>query len=346
MRLSTTTAAIILLPSTASASLNTLAKSAGKLYFGTATDNSELSDEPYKAILSNSSIFGAVTPGNGQKWQFTEPTQGTFSYDLGDEIVSLAETNQQLVRCHTLVWHSQLPSWVSSGSWTTAQLTDIIQTHIENEVGHYQGQCYAWDVVNEALNEDGTFRDSVFHTVLGTDFLGIAFKAAAAADPAAKLYYNDYNIEQAGAKAQAVVDTVIPAIRDAGATIHGVGAQAHLIVGSVASRTDLAAVLQSFVDAGVDEVAYTELDIRHSSVPSTADGRTQQANDYVNVVGACLDVEACVGVTIWDFTDKYSWVPSVFDGAGEALLWDEDLQPKEAYTSVSSLLAAAATAAA
>ncbi|KAF9877989.1 glycosyl hydrolase family 10 [Colletotrichum karsti] len=339
MRFSTITAAG-LLASGASAQLHELAVAAGKKYFGTAVDNSELTDTAYIDIMKDPKMFGQTTPGNGQKWQFTEKSQGVFSYTSGDEIAEFAKTNSMILRCHTLVWHSQLPTWVSSGTWTKEQLTSIIDTHISNVAGHYKGQCYAWDVVNEALNEDGTYRDSVFYKVLGTDFIPIAFKAAKTADADAKLYYNDYNIELAGNKQKEVLN-IIKSIKDAGATIDGVGLQAHLIVGSSGSRSALSSVLQSYVDAGVTEVAYTELDIRHKSIPADATAQQAQATDYVSVVGACLDVKECVGVTIWGFSDKHSWIPSVFPGTGEALPWDENMKPKPAYTAISSLLAAA-----
>lgn len=231
---------------------------------------------------------------------------------------------------------------VSGGSWSTSQLTSIINTHIANEVGHYKGQCYSWDVVNEALNEDGTYRDSVFYRVLGDSFIPIAFKAAAAADPSAKLYYNDYNIEGTGSKQQAAVK-IVKLVKDAGAKIDGVGMQAHLIVGSTPSQSSLESAMKSYLAAGVTEVAYTELDIRFSSLPASSSGLQQQATDYGTVTKACLAVNACVGITIWDYTDKYSWIPSVFNGAGAALPWDENLNRKPAYSAVSSILQAAGT---
>lgn len=118
--------AVLLAAPGAEAQLHQLAKAAGKLYFGSATDNGELSDTAYVAILEDANEFGQITPSNGQKWQYTEPTQNTFSYTSGDEIVDFGETNGQILRCHTLVWHSQLPSWgkpflfVSPGSLTLA----------------------------------------------------------------------------------------------------------------------------------------------------------------------------------------------------------------------------------
>jgi len=124
-----------------SAQLNTLAKAAGKLYFGTATDNPEITDQAYLAILSNTSEFGQITPGNTQKWEYTEPTQNVFDYSQGDVITGLAEGNDQLLRCHNLVWYNQLPGWVTADIWTAENLTEAIQAHIASEVGHYKGQC-------------------------------------------------------------------------------------------------------------------------------------------------------------------------------------------------------------
>lgn len=343
MRLPQVTALLLALAagSVSAQSLDALAKKAGKKYFGSATDNGELSDTAYVNILK--SEFGSTTPGNGQKWQFTEPNQGQFSFTNGDVVANFAAQNNMILRCHTLVWHSQLPDWVSSGSWTQAQLTSIINTHIANVVAHYKGKCYAWDVVNEALNEDGTWRDSVFSRVFnGGGFIPIAFKAAAAADPAAKLYYNDYNIEALGAK-QAAAANIVKLVKSSGARIDGVGMQAHLIVGQLAAQSSYEGTMNSYIAAGATEVAYTELDIRHASLPASSAANTQQGDDFARITKACLNLKTCIGITIWDYTDKYSWIPGVFPGQGDALLWDSNLQKKPAYTSVSSVLAAAAT---
>ncbi|KAF2972362.1 hypothetical protein GQX73_g1085 [Xylaria multiplex] len=329
MLYSTALAGLLALPG-ASAQLNKLAKAAGKLYFGSATDNGELSDTNYVNILKNTDEgtpaypLSVKTPGNAQKWQYIEPSQGTFSYTSGDQIANLAATN------------------VSSGTWTKDTLTAVVNTHISNVVGHYKGKCYAWDVINEALNEDGSYRTNVFYNVLGDSYFALAFQAAAAADPAAKLYYNDYNIESTGSK-QAGVVKIVSLVKNAGAKIDGVGMQAHLIVGSTPSQSSLQSAMASYVAAGVTEVAYTELDIRFSSLPSTASGLQQQATDYTAVTKACLAEKACVGITIWDYTDKYSWIPSTFPGQGDALLYDSELNKKPAWTAVSSVLAAAAT---
>lgn len=156
-------------------------------------------------------------------------------------------------------------------------------------------------------------------------------------------YYNDYNLEQNGKKTDRAVE-IVEILQKAGAPIDGVGFQGHLIVGETPSRSELTTVLERFTALDV-EVAFTELDIRHSSVPASTAQLKKQGDDYVNVVGACLDVKGCVGVTVWGITDKYSWIPDVFPGTGEALLYTDEYEKKPAWTSVSSLLAAAATGA-
>ncbi|KAL1850375.1 hypothetical protein Daus18300_012970 [Diaporthe australafricana] len=328
-----------------SAQLNQLAKAAGKSYFGTGTDNGELYNSAYVKITSSTENFGQLTPANGQKWDATEATQGSFSFANGDVVPKFAKKNGQIVRCHTLLYRSQLPSWVTSGTWTADTLTSMLETHISNVAGHYKGQCYSWDVVNEAIDDDGNYRDTVFFQALGADYIPLAFKAAAAADPDAKLYYNDYNIEATNAKQQKAVE-LVKLVKDAGERIDGMGLQGHFIVGSMSSQDDLESVMNEFVAAGVSEVAYTEFDVKFDSLPYDDAGLEQQAQDYTTVIKACLKVEACVGWTVWDWTDKYSWVPNTFPGQGGACLYDENLEPKPAFFSVSSVLAAATSSAA
>jgi endo-1,4-beta-xylanase len=181
-----------------------------------------------------------------------------------------------------------------------------------------------------ALNEDGTYRSNVFYDTIGPAYIPIAFAAAAAADPAAKLFYNDYNIESAGAKSTGA-QNIVKLVKSFGAKIDGVGMQAHFIVGSTPSQAAQTTNMNAFVALGV-EVAITELDIR-TTTPATAAAITQQAKDYAATVGACKAVQKCTGFTIWDYTDKYSWIPSVFSGQGDALPWDANLVKKEAVYS-------------
>ncbi|KAF2085504.1 carbohydrate-binding module family 1 protein [Saccharata proteae CBS 121410] len=321
----------------AASGLNTAAVAAGKVYFGSATDNVELTDTAYLTELSNTADFGQITPGNTMKWQYTEPSQGSFDYTEGDVIANLAASNGQKLRCHTLVWYSQLPSWVSNGGFDNATLIEVMTNHITNEMMHYKGQCYAWDVVNEAISDDGTgsYRSNVFYETIGEAYIPIAFAAAAAADPDAKLYYNDYNIDYSGSKATKALE-IVKMVQAYGAKIDGVGGQGHWTVGGVPTQSDLEATMKTYTDLGVD-FAITELDIR-MELPETDALLEQQATDYSTAVGACMNVDGCVGITIWDYTDKYSWVPNTFSGYGDACPWDDDLEKKPAYNAILSAL--------
>ncbi|KAH6850431.1 glycoside hydrolase family 10 protein [Chaetomium sp. MPI-CAGE-AT-0009] len=324
--------------------LHSLMVAAGKLYFGTAMETNNFDDAAYQAIASNRNEFGMFTPENSQKWEVTEPTQNDFSFTQADSVLEKVQSNGQLFRCHTLTWHSQLPPFVQNGTWTPETLTAVLTAHITTVMQHYAGQCYAWDVVNEALNEDGSLRPSPFLTTLGAAYIPLSFTIASQADPTTKLYYNDFNLETTPAKTAGAL-RLIRSIQSAGAPIHGVGFQAHLNVGQTPSRAALANLLRRFAALGV-EVAYTELDIAHvaPALPADEAGNAQQAADYVAVVGSCLDVPACVGVTVWQFTDRYSWVPGTFPGKGEACLWTEGLERKVAYGAVVGLLREAAAA--
>lgn len=205
---------------------------------------------------------------------------------------------------------THIQTQVSSGSWTNATLTAVIQAHIASEVGHYKGQCYAWDVVNEALDDSGGYRTSVFYNTMGFYYIPLAFAAAAAADPSAKLYYNDYNIEYAGTKATNAV-SLVQQVQAYGAKIDGVGLQGHFIVGSTPSQASLLAQINTYAALGV-EVAYTEVDVRFSSLPETAAGLAQQATDYGSVTSACLASSACIGITVWYVVFLLLKLPSLY----------------------------------
>lgn len=150
-----------------------------------------------------------------------------------------------------------------------------------------------------------------------------------------KLYYNDYSIEFSGAKTTAA-QNIVKLVKSYNTKIDGVGLQGHFTVGDTPSRKDLASTLQSYTALGV-EVAYTEVDVRMKTPASDADLQ-QQKTDYASIVGACVDTEGCIGVTIWDWTDKYSWVPNTFPGYGAACPWDENLQKKPAYSGILNAL--------
>ena len=219
-------------------------------------------------------------PDAQPQWLFTEPTRGEFNFTEGDIVTGIAEENGQILRCHALVWHSQLAPWVEETAWTAEELTQIITDHITEVAGYYKGRCYAWDVVNEALNEDGSYRESVFYNVLGEDYIKLAFQLTSEIDPEAKLYYNDYNLEKPSPKSEGAV-RIVEMLQDAGIKVDGIGMQAHLTADGAPTLEQGIAVMESYAATGV-EVAITELDVRVFT-PSNETSLEAQAVGYYDV---------------------------------------------------------------
>src|SRR5919198_1885696 len=301
------------------ATLRGLASQRG-LFVGAAVDANALANEAtYRTVLARE--YNSVTAENAMKWGVVEPNQGQFNWTQADALFSFAQANNQSVYGHPLVWHSQLPNWVSS--LTGSALRTAMIDHINTEMGRYQGRVRAWDVVNEAFNEDGSFRQSPFFTQLGSGYIADAFRAARAADPSARLFINDFNTEGMNAKSNALFN-LVSTLKQQGVPIDGVGFQGHLILNSLPSG--IQQNLQRFASLGVD-VAFTELDIR-MQLPADSTKLAQQASNYTTVLNACLAVSRCVSFTTWGFTDAHSWVPGTFSGQGAALPFNESYQPK------------------
>jgi len=322
---------LVALTGTASADpLRTLAAARG-LIVGTAVDTNPLANEAaYRTTLNRE--FNGVTPENAMKWDTTEPNPGQFNFAGADAVVNSAMANGQAIHGHTMVWHQQTPGWVQG--LAAAQLRTALQNHMNMEMGRYAGKIESWDVVNEAFNDDGTRRASFWQNTLGNNYIADAFRMARTADPNAKLCYNDFNIEGVNAKSTAVFN-LLSSFKQQGVPIDCLGIQGHLSI-DFSFPGQVQQNIQRFADLGLD-VKFTELDVR-MTLPTTAAKLSTQATYYTNVINACKAVPRCNQITIWGFTDKFSWVPGTFSGQGAALPYDENYNPKPAYNAINTAL--------
>ena len=308
---------------------------------GAAADSPYLTDNSYATILG--SEFTQLQAENEMKFGIIHPASGTYDFTGGDALVTFAQAHSIAVRGHTLVWHNQVPSWVTLGGYGSLQLNSILQDHITTVMTHYSGKVYAWDVVNEAFNDDGTIRSTIWYDQPGIGFAGMgtqyieqALNWAHAADPNAKLFYNDYNAEPLGPKSDAVY-AMAQDFKTRGVPLDGIGFQFHIDLSfdNPGTLTSVTSNFQRFAALGL-EIHITELDIRLND--SSTASLNAQAKLYGELATICVQQPACKVFQTWGFTDKYSWIPSFFSGEGWALLWDANYQKKPAYFSVNKAL--------
>ncbi|MFF0808487.1 endo-1,4-beta-xylanase [Streptomyces albogriseolus] len=288
-------------------------------------------DKEYRKVLGRE--FSSVSPENQMKWDYIHPERDRYDFGQADAIVEFARKNRQVVRGHTLLWHSQNPAWLEEGDFTKAELRGILREHITTVVGRYKGKIQQWDVANEIFDDQGNLRtqDNIWIRELGPEIVADAFRWAHKADPKAKLFFNDYNVEGVNAKSDAYY-ALVKDLRAQRVPVHGFSVQGHLST-RYGFPGDLADNLRRFDALGL-ETAVTELDVRmdvpEGSLPTPAQEK-QQAEYYQRMLQACLEVDGCNSFTIWGFTDKYSWVPVFFQGEGFATVMTEDFDRKPAY---------------
>jgi endo-1,4-beta-xylanase len=302
------------------------------LVIGAAVEPDLLDNPVYAKTLS--SQFNSLTPENRTKWQFIHPEKDRYDFSGADKLVEFAMNNNMKVKGHTLVWHSQNPEWLTTGTWTKEELLDILKDHIMQVAGRYKGKIHSWDVVNEAL-DGGLLRDTIWHQVIGPEYIEKAFIWAHEADPEAKLILNDYGVVELNAKSNAMY-TLAQELLDKGIPIHGVAFQCHLVFEDPPDFASVYANVKRFVELGLD-VEFPELDIRIRG-EVTPEKLEKQAEIYKKLMEIALVFPKCSLFTMWGFTDAHSWVPNFFKGTGSALIFDEQYQPKPAYYALQEAL--------
>jgi endo-1,4-beta-xylanase len=313
---------------------------------GAAIRPSLLSLPAYSETLARE--FNMVEPEDAMKWPALRPSQSTFDFHDGDEIVRFAEAHGMKVRGHCLVWDHDNPDWLSQNHFTPSELSNLLKQHITTVMQHYAGHVFAWDVVNEALDERGGFKDSLWYNRPGiavagnSDYVEQAFRWAHEADPHALLFYNEGEAQSLNRKSDAI-SNLMKHFKEHAVPIDGIGLQMHISQPDF-DPTAVGKNIKRLTELGL-QVHITELDV---SVQVDLGGRAKaadlqkQADIYGGVVAACLQNPGCTAIQTWGFTDKYSWIGSHSHGArGAALPFDKSYKPKPAYDAMLNAIATA-----
>lgn len=309
------------------------------LRVGAAVDVNALTDPGYASALG--AEYDMVTPENAMKWGTTEPRPGRFDFTGADGLVRFAGSHGMVVRGHNLVWFEQNPPWLeraATGPGAAGRMRTALERHVTTLVSHFRGRAAQWDVVNEAVGDDGTLRPDLWLQSMGPAYIADAFEAAHTADPGATLFYNDYGIEQPGPKADAVY-ALLGSLRARGVPVGGVGFELHVTGPAAFDAAALRRQMARFAGLGL-EVAVTEMDVRMRP-PFSAARLGLQAADYAGALRACQEQPACHTFVTWGFTDGDSWVPGTFPGFGAALPFDKRLRPKPAAYALQAALSSA-----
>ncbi|HUC80292.1 MAG TPA: endo-1,4-beta-xylanase [Flavisolibacter sp.] len=323
---------------------------------GTALSARQIEEKETGATALVAQQFNAVTPENIMKAEELQPEWGRYNFDLADKLVAYAKKNNLKVNAHTLIWHSQLPPFVRRMK-SADSVRLFFTNHINTVASRYDGKVDTWDVVNEALEEDGSMRKSIFLEKLGEDYVVEAFRLAQKASPNSKLYYNDYNIEEPKKRAGAI--RLIKKIQAAGVRIDGVGIQGHWRSYQV-PLADIEQSIKEFSALGI-EVAFTELDLTTLQRPRGVVGadvnqraefnekfnpyatalpdsvQNQLSEQYENLFRLFLKYRDNISrVTFWGVHDGQSWlngwpIPGRTD---YPLLFDRQYKPKPAFYKV------------
>lgn len=297
------------------------------------------SDPTYRAAIAG--ICNIIVPEGEMKWSDIHPERGEYRFENADALVDFARQNHIEIRGHTLAWYGALPAWTSELS-SRAEAERELVDHIETVVSRYRGAIPSWDVVNEPLvdwpQDRLSLRPSIWTSRLGADYLPIALKAAAAADPDTKLVLNEYDVEFSGPRFEARRRALIQLLRwlrERDVPLHAVGLQAHLFADRTINRGGLQALLAEIVALKLD-VLITELDVVDYALPGKINERDALVATMADqFLGAVCDVVRPKAILTWGLSDRYSWVPTYFkrpDGMpNRPLPLDADFKPKPLF---------------
>ena len=310
----------------------------------------ELSDPQTAKLIT--SQFNSLTPETAMKWGRIHPEEARYNWKAADSIVAFAQANGLRIRGHNLCWHERNPDWLfkddKSGLVTKEVLLKRLKDHITAVVSRYKGKIYAWDVVNEAIDDDSTkfLRNSLWYQICGDDFIIKAFEYAHAADPDAVLFYNDYNTERPEKRER--VYHLLKMLVDAKVPVNAVGIQGHWSVFEP-NQKDLIATIKEFSSLGL-KVQVTEMDVSiypwekntRAKLSGEPDAYTpgleqRQGDKYAEVFKVFRDYKDVIsGITFWNISDKHTWLDNypVPGRKNYPLLFDQNLQPKKAYWKV------------
>ena len=317
---------------------------------GVAVSPQSLKDPKQEALILKQ--FNSLTPENAMKMGPIHPEEDRYYWKDADSIVAFAQAHGLKVRGHNLCWHEQTPKWLfydKEGKLVTKDvLLKRLKDHIDQVVGRYKGKIYAWDVVNEAIDDDSTrfLRNSSWYKICGEDFIFKAFEYAHAADPKAVLFYNDYNTERPEKRER--VYKLLKKLLDAKIPVNAVGLQAHWSIYEPQER-ELIATIEKFASLGI-KVQITELDMSvypwEKQARSLRDGELstftpemeqKQADQYAMVFKVFRKYKSVIsGVTFWNISDKHTWLDTypVRGRKNYPLLFNQNFEPKKAYWSV------------
>ncbi|PIG94260.1 endo-1,4-beta-xylanase [Gloeocapsopsis sp. IPPAS B-1203] len=334
----------------AEVALHSSARTKGLIFGAAATYQQLSSNQAYANLFAQQ--CGMLVPTNELKWQELRPSPGRFNFTRADWMARFARSHGMLFRGHTLVWHKALPNWFAS-TVNKQNAEKYLREHISRVAGHYAGQMHSWDVVNEAIDLQVQRADKLRNTpwlrFLGPEYIELAFRAAAEADPRALLVYNDFAIEhdtpQAEAKRTAVL-RLLERLKSRGTPVQALGIQSHLFGHPDGVKfTQIRRFLRNVADLGL-QIMITELDVNDQQLPKDAAVRDRAvAKIYTDFLSAVLDEPAVIAVMTWGLSDRYTWLANRKprgDGGGlRPLPFDEQLRPKPAWQSLSGAIAQA-----